>query len=194
MTAETGSEIDERTIRTSRLILRRPVDADIPAITAIANNHRIAQNLASMPHPFGEEDAAQWVARFKHADGKTRGGYMILLRGGEKLIGACGFGPVKDLRLPQLGYWVGEPYWGQGYATEAGWAVIDYVFNKTSIPVLGCGCRVTNHASRRVIDKCGFLYDGLGMMYSRYKDKPVPVLNFSIDRETWEMARSEEAA
>lgn len=194
MTAETGSGIDEQTIRTPRLILRRPADDDVSAIAAMANNHRIAQNLASMPHPFGQEDAADWVARFKDADGIKQGGYVILLSGSEKLIGACGFGPVNDLTLPQLGYWIGEPHWGRGYATEAAWAVIDHVFKNTSISVLGCGCRVTNHASRRVIDKCGFLYEGLGMMYSRYKDKPVPVLNFSIDRNAWEMARSEEAA
>ncbi|TIS45942.1 MAG: GNAT family N-acetyltransferase, partial [Mesorhizobium sp.] len=63
----------------------------------------------------------------------------------------------------ELGYWIGEPYWKRGYATEAAHALVDLAFQKTSIQVLHASTRVINPASRRVIHKCGFQYAGQGM-------------------------------
>jgi RimJ/RimL family protein N-acetyltransferase len=84
----------------------------------------------------------------------------------------------------ELGYWIGEPYWKRGYATEAAHALVDLAFQKTSIQVLHASTRVINPASRRVIHKCGFQYAGQGMLNSIVAGQ-VPVERYRLDRKTW---------
>ena len=63
---------------------------------------------------------------------------------------------------PEIGYWLGVPFWGNGYATEAARALIDHAFGDLGYAVLTAGARVSNPASRRVLEKCGFQWTGIG--------------------------------
>ena len=83
-----------------------------------------------------------------------------------------------------LGYWVGEPHWRRGFATEAAHALVDLAFRATAISVLHASARVINPASRRVIQKCGFQYAGQGMLNSIVAGQ-VPVERYRLDRKTW---------
>ena len=78
------------------------------------------------------------------------------------LIGACGI-DLRDGPTPEIGYWLGVPYWGRGYATEAARAVIDHAFGDLDHEALQAGARVSNPASRRVLEKCGFQWTGVGL-------------------------------
>ena len=89
----------------------------------------------------------------------------------------------------ELGYWIGEPYWRHGYATEAAHALVDLAFRATAIEALNVSCRVINAASRRVIHKCGFQYAGQGMMNS-ISPAQVPIERYRLDRKTWVSLRS----
>lgn len=99
-----------------------------------------------------------------------------------------------DCELPQIGYWIGQPHWGNGYAPEAAQALIDHAFTTTPLVAIGAGCRVANVASRRVIEKCGFQYAGLDMIDSRFEGAVVPIFSFRLTRRIWESLKSWAAA
>ena len=181
--------IERPVLSTERLILRAPRESDIPALVQIADNLHVAQMLARMPHPYGEAEARAFIAM----SGQKQPGasYALTLAGpGPEtgtFIGCAGLN-VKDRGL-ELGYWIGEPYWKHGYATEAAHALVDLAFRSTGIQVLHVSVRVINPASRRVIHKCGFQYAGQGMMNSIVAGQ-VPIERYRLDRKTWESLRS----
>lgn len=177
--------IDCPVLSTRRLILRAPCDSDIPALVQLADNLHVAQMLARMPHPYGEAEARAFIAM----SGQKQPGvsYALTLAGTGTFIGGAGLN-VKDRGL-ELGYWIGEPYWKRGYATEAAHALVDLAFRSTGIQVLHVSARVINPASRRVIHKCGFQYAGQGMMNSIVAGQ-VPIERYRLDRKTWESLRN----
>jgi len=85
----------------------------------------------------------------------------------------------------ELGYWLGVPFWGRGYATEAVRAVIDYGFGALGYEVLHSGARVSNPASRRVLEKCGFQWSGVRLCRIRAINSAAPIDRFRLDRRLW---------
>jgi RimJ/RimL family protein N-acetyltransferase len=140
--------------------------------------------LARMPHPYGEAEARGFIALAQRR--QPGASYALTLADGT-FIGCAGLN-VKDRGL-ELGYWIGEPFWKRGFATEAAHALVDLAFRETRIPVLNVSVRVINPASRRVIHKCGFQYAGQGMMNSIVAGQ-VPVERYRLDRRTWESLRN----
>ncbi|WP_048644844.1 GNAT family N-acetyltransferase [Nitratireductor soli] len=192
MVAE-SEEVESESIRidcpvlvTERLVLRGPREDDVTELVELANNRRLAEMLGRMPHPYRVTDADSFLTRVRTGvmDGCT---YAITLSESGAFIGCAGM----DSRAQglEMGYWIGEPYWGRGYATEAAHALVDLAFRATDIERLNVSCRVTNTASRRVIHKCGFQYAGQGMMDSLVAGK-VPVERYHLDRKTWVSLRS----
>ena len=177
--------IERPVLITERLVMRAPRESDIPALVQIADNLHVAQMLARMPHPYGEAEARAFIA----LSGQKQPGasYALTLAGTGTFIGCAGLN-VKDRGL-ELGYWIGEPYWKRGYATEAAHALVDLAFRSTGIQVLHVSVRVINPASRRVIHKCGFQYAGQGMMNSIVSGQ-VPIERYRLDRKTWESLRN----
>ncbi|WP_321499996.1 GNAT family N-acetyltransferase [Breoghania sp.] len=171
-----------------RVKLDRPTMDDAADIVFLANNRRVAEMLASMPHPYGLAAARNWIESTRNTEPGTAS-YAVRLKSTGRIIGACGyqFGPVGQGREPELGYWIGEPFWGHGYATEAAQAVIDHAFTVAGHDAVTASCRLTNPASRRVIEKCGFQYRGSGVMRSlAHGGAMVPVETYVLDRKTWD--------
>ena len=104
------------------------------------------------------------------------------------VLGACGIRMSE--REPDLGYWLGVPFWGHGYATEAVRAVIDHAFADLDFDALGAGTRVTNPASRRVLEKCGFQWIGVGLTRIRALASSAPVDRFRLERAIWRSLKS----
>ena len=155
---ETLFEAESVALKTERLVLRPPVTADVKAIARLANDRRIAENTARIPHPYQTSDAEGFITGANKSGGEAM--FLITLRD-ETVIGACGI--MLQEQTPELGYWLGVAYWGKGYATEALHAVIDYAFTDLAHESLQAGARVTNPASRRVLEKCGFQWTGVGL-------------------------------
>ena len=146
-----GREFREASIpvlETKRLALRAPCLEDAKTVAMLANDRRIAENTARIPHPYTHADAENFIDKANKAGGETV--FLITLRD-RTIIGACGIATLED--APEVGYWIGAPYWGQGYCTEALHAVIDYAFTDLDHEALNAGARVTNPASRRVLEK-----------------------------------------
>jgi RimJ/RimL family protein N-acetyltransferase len=181
-----GLVIDCPVLITERLVLRPPHEDDIPELALLANNQRLASMLARMPHPYGVEEARAFL-RWTRDPNRSGATYAIALADSGAFIGCAGL-DVRSEGL-ELGYWIGEPYWRHGYATEAAHALVDLAFRATMIDALNVSCRVLNAASRRVIHKCGFQYAGQGMMDSAVAGR-VPIERYRLDRSTWVSLRS----
>lgn len=175
-------------IESARLVLRALSPSDAKAVTALINNRKIAEMTSLIPHPYTLKDAEAWIAgAASPADEALT--LAICLKGKGELIGACGYN-VTEAGTPEIGYWIGEPYWNQGYATEALRAMIDHVFTSTEFETLTAGCRVTNAASRAVLDKCGFQWTGARLFRSRSLQASVPADSFRLTKGTWTALRS----
>ena len=168
-------------LETKRLTLRAPTLKDAKAVAVLANDRRIAENTARIPHPYKLADAENFIAGANKADGET---VFLIVRNG-KIMGACGVA-VADPNAHELGYWLGVPYWGQGFATEALHAVIDFAFSEFEHSALHAGARVTNPASRRVLEKCGFQWTGVGLYRINAIKSSAPIDRFRLERGIWQ--------
>jgi RimJ/RimL family protein N-acetyltransferase len=166
-------------LKTERLVLRGPARGDLANIVALAGDRRVAQNTARIPHPYSVADAEGFIA----SANQKRGEAVFTLELDGALIGICGV----DLRQDgaELGYWLGVPFWGHGYATEAARAVIDYAFAELGHDALQSGARVSNPASRRVLEKCGFQWTGVQLCRIRAINSAAPIDRFRLDRGLW---------
>jgi RimJ/RimL family protein N-acetyltransferase len=189
--AETLREASIPVLETERLVLRAPRLEDMEQIAMLANERRIAENTARIPHPYTLKDAEAFLAAANRSDAERT--FAITLADGT-LIGACGLelreGPGAAGTTPELGIWLGVPYWGRGFATEAVRALIDHAFEDLELEALQAGARVTNPASRRVLEKCGFQWTGVGLYRIRALKSSAPIDRFRLERSIWASLKS----
>jgi 8-oxo-dGTP diphosphatase len=145
-------------IATSRLRLRAFHDADLADLVALVGDWSVAQWLAALPHPYTEEHGRDWIAlvRADHAGGRPLR-FAIALKDDDRLIGCCGLdGATGDGSTETaLGYWLGKPYWGKGYGSEAVTALIDHGLNRLELPSLRAYTDPANAASQKLLLACG---------------------------------------
>ena len=168
-------------LESKRLAMRAPRLEDAKTVAALANDRRIAENTARIPHPYRMADAEGFISSANKASGDAV--FLATLRD-DTVIGACSIVCEED--TPELGYWLGAPYWGKGYATEALHAVVDYAFTDLGHEALQAGARVTNPASRRVLEKCGFQWTGVGLYRIRAINSSAPIDRFRLERGIWQ--------
>jgi RimJ/RimL family protein N-acetyltransferase len=161
-------------LRTARLVLRAPRFQDVRPFAALAGDRRVAENTAYIPSPCSLEQARQWVADaiLQHAT------YVVTVDG--EMVGACCLDGCDG--IPELGYWIGVPFWGCGYGTEAARALIGRAFNALGHKAVTACARVTNPVSRHVLEKCGFQWTGVGLRRIRAIGSSVPVDKFVLER------------
>ncbi len=172
-------EASSHVLETERLALRAPRVEDAGAVAALANDRRIAENTARLPHPYRVADAREWIVGANMQAGER----TFLIEHNGAVIGACGLELRHD--LPEIGYWLGVPYWGKGYATEAVRALIDHAFDELGHDTLVAGARTTNPASRRLLEKCGFQWTGVALQRIRSIRSSAPLDRFRLDRRIW---------
>jgi RimJ/RimL family protein N-acetyltransferase len=183
------SRSDCPVLLSERLVLRAPHVEDIDALAHLANNANVATMVSRMPHPYTVNDAADFVRRANTGEiGKCV--YAITRGDNGHFLGCCGIEPVSEDTV-EIGYWLGQPYWNHGYMTEAAQVLIDMVFRtREMVAQIDARCRVTNIGSRRVIQKCGFQFQGTGMVPCQALGSRVPVEWFRLDRKTWMSLRT----
>ena len=183
---ETPRERSIPVLETARLTLRAPRLGDAKVVATLANDRRIAENTARLPYPYRLADAQEFIARANARAAETL--FVITTRQGA-VIGACGLTAPQD-ETPEIGYWLGVKHWGKGYATEAVRALIDHAFTDLDCDALQSAARVTNPASRRVLEKCGFQWTGAGLNRVRALASSVPIDRFRLDRGLWASLKS----
>ncbi|MFA5955052.1 GNAT family N-acetyltransferase [Hyphomicrobium sp.] len=167
-------------MNTARLNLRTVLHDDAARIAALAGDWDVASMTGRIPFPYSEQAANQWVDGVSEQEEV----FGIDLDGG--LIGICGF-TLDESGDAELGYWIGKPYWGQGYATEAARAVMTHGFSKLGVRRFVCKHLTGNEASARVIQKLGFRYTGTSTGWCEARQCDLPALTYER-RRPWTMA------
>ena len=173
-------------LETARLLLRAPRLDDADALATLANDRHIADNMAVIPHPYSLADAEDYL---RHVGASTTEIAFAITRAHDALIGLCSV-RMEPGKTPEIGYWLGAPYWGHGYATEAARALIDHAFEDIGLERLEAGARVSNPASRRVLEKCGFQWSGVVLQRIRSIASSAPMDRFRLDRGLWTSLKS----
>jgi RimJ/RimL family protein N-acetyltransferase len=146
---------------TERLTLRVYVLSDIPALLPLIGAREVAATTLRIPHPYAESDAIDFIASTEE-DLSTGSSLRlgIFLRERDTLCGGVGLRIEPDRRSAELGYWVGVPYWGKGYATEAARAVVKHGFGTLGLHRIFASHFANNPASARVLRKIGMHHEG----------------------------------
>ncbi|HEX6986895.1 MAG TPA: GNAT family N-acetyltransferase [Planctomycetaceae bacterium] len=133
---------------------------DLPALLRYADNPKVAANLRDrFPHPYTEADARAWLA-FVAADAE---GVHLVIEVAGGFAGTIGLEPQKDVNAgtAEIGYWLGEPFWGRGIATAAVRALTRHALTTLGYRRLFATALMTNAASRRVLEKAGYRLEGV---------------------------------
>lgn len=160
-------------IRSARLRLRRPQVNDVAAIARLAADYAISSMTTRMPFPYAEGDAQAFVQLVGRQD-RRRENTFVIEYADEGVVGALGFHRPPDQPL-EMGYWIGKPFWGRGYASEAAEAALDWLKTDWRRRMVVAGHFADNAASARVLVKAGFLYTGeVQSRHSRARGRAEP--------------------
>ena len=174
------------TLTTGRLKLRPFSLDDAPAVRKLAGSPAIADTTLNIPHPYGEGMAEAWIAthpeKYEKGEGAT---FAIVRRADGALLGAIGIHPREAHSRAEIGYWIGEPYWGQGIATEAARAVVDYGFGTLGLNRIYAFHFGRNPASGRVMQKLGMRHEGVLRRHIRKGEQYEDLVTYGILREEW---------
>lgn len=157
-------------LTTQRLILRPVTPGDVPRIVELAGDAAVAEMTGAIPHPLTVADVEAWLAS-SQSGGHT---FAITRQDDREFLGVVSLSLAKESgvkesgvkesgRPPYLGYWVGRPYWGQGFATEAVRRVLRFAFGEMKLSEIEAGVFPGNDASIKVLTQTGFRETGHGM-------------------------------
>ena len=148
-------------LTTERLLLRPFALADAPIVQQLAGDEAIASTTGTIPHPYEDGMAEEWIGThpkaFEEGEGVV---FAITLCEDKTLIGAIGLTIERDHERAELGYWIGKPYWGNGYCTEAARAVVQFGFEDLELNRIYATHFARNPASGRVMAKTGMTREG----------------------------------
>ena len=150
---------------------------DAGRISLLAGDYDVASMTGTIPHPYSEAMAADWIAS---AIGGEEVVFTVLRSG--MLIGCTGYRAFGEDHA-ELGYWIGKPYWGQGYASEAARALILHAFERDGFDYLNVGHFTDNPASARVIAKFGFVPQGRQVRDCAARGVKAHCLVYRLDRQ-----------
>ena len=146
-------------LETERLVLRPWREGDEPSLVRHANNRKVSINLRDhFPYPYTHDDARAWIGRCKTA---TQPHQTFAIEHGGEAIGGIGLQPLSDVSryTAEVGYWLGEEHWGQGFATEALRRLTDYAFENLQYERLEAWVFATNPVSCKVLEKAGYEHE-----------------------------------
>jgi [ribosomal protein S5]-alanine N-acetyltransferase len=182
----------QATLQSTRLILRPFEMADAEDVQRLAGDRAIADTTLEIPHPYEDGMAEEWIS--KHRE-KLKAGeaavFAIVLRESNELIGAMGLEIVRRFERAELGYWIGKPYWGNDYATEAGQAVLEYGFSALDLNRIHGHHFRRNPASGRVMRRLGMIHEGYARQHIKKWDKFEDIELYGLLREEWQKRKAE---
>jgi len=149
------------TLQTERLILREFPLEDVPEVQRLAGAYEIARMTLLIPHPYEDGMAEEWIASLRPSyEAGEQVTFAVVLREVGDLIGCIGMGLNARDNSGELGYWIGVPYWGRGYCTEAAREMVRYGFEVLGLHRIYANHFGSNLASGRVMQKLGMSYEG----------------------------------
>lgn len=179
-------ESKQPTLRTERLLLRPFRAADAADVRRLAGAREIALGTLNVPHPYPEGEAERWIGT--HQGGYERGemaSFAITLSLTGELLGALGLKAEQAHERAELGYWVGVPYWRQGFCTEAARAVLDFGFRDMRLNRIHAHHFVDNPGSGGVLRRIGMRYEGRLRQHIRKEGEWKDLDAYALLRSEW---------
>jgi RimJ/RimL family protein N-acetyltransferase len=178
-----------KSIRTQRLLLRPLRADDGEAVFAQFANWEVIRWLSSPPWPYTREDARSFL-EVCDRNAADEAAELAIIRDGS-LIGGIGVRvwPARRVQRgpgPFVGYWLGQPHWGNGYMTEAARGVLAWIFAAHACDTIYSGVFAGNAASLRVQEKLGFVRDGETTLYAKPRAGDFPHINTKLTRSAFE--------
>ena len=149
-------------LETERLILRPIEETDVPALFPLINDADVARNLMKVPHPYPEEEYVPFIRKVREAmQRREQFDMAIVLKETGLPVGSCAIEDISwEHMRGEIGYWLGQKYWGQGYMTEAVRRMAQFAFEELGFQRLHAYCFTWNAGSIRVLEKTGFRREG----------------------------------
>jgi len=170
---------------TPRLLLRPFLHSDAPRLAELAGDRAIADTMISIPHPFPQGLAAEWIAQ-RNRPTTSQITFAICQRNDRSLVGSISTVAIdQEHAIGELSFWVGRPYWGLGIASEAGAAMVKQAFQTIMLNRLQAYYMVRNPASARVLEHLGFRPEGLLRQRVRKWDVFEDVMICGLVRTDW---------
>jgi len=173
------------TLETARLRLRPYGEADIAELVPLIGAREIAANAMRIEHPYTEQHAREFIVRTR-SDDEVR--LAVTLSSDGCLCGGVGLRLEPEHDRTELGYWIGVPYWGRGYATEAARAMVDYGFKALKLNRIFAAHFGHNLASGRILVKLGMRYEGCQRENIRKWDQFVDSELYGMLRQEWQIS------
>jgi ribosomal-protein-alanine N-acetyltransferase len=171
------------TLETARLRLRPYTGADIPDLLRLIGTREVAATTLRIAHPYTEQDARDFLQLSKDPDKLW---LAITLRSDGRQIGGIGLRMDQQHQHAELGYWLGVPFWGHGYATEAAREILRYGFETLALHRIFASHFKHNPASGRILTKIGMKYEGCQREHLRKWDQFVDSELYGILCREWE--------
>lgn len=162
-------------LKTARLTLRPFRLGDASRFVALAGNLAVARMTSDIPHPLHIWQCRRWLRQ-------ARGEVRFAVEHEEQVIGGVGYFCHRT-RVGELGFWLGEQYWGKGLATEASRAVVEYGFTAGHLEALTSANFIDNPASGRILTKLGFTANGRMRTISIARGHEVDCTLWRLERE-----------
>lgn len=178
--------MEQPILATTRLVLRPFQASDARAVQHLAGAAAVAEMTLNIPHPYRDGAAEAWIATHRPAWDAGVGAAFAVATQDDELRGAIGLQLTSEHRRGELGYWIGQPYWGQGLATEAVQRVVQFAFETLALNRVQASHLPRNPASGRVMQKVGMTREGLHreryLKDGRFED----VIEYAILRRDWD--------
>ena len=161
-------------LHTKNLIIKKPSEKHLKSLIKELNNWNISKWLIEVPYPYTVDDAKYWLKKSKQDEYS----FNIYLK--NKLIGGLSLTNQRENSKWELGYWIGEEYWGNGYAIEACENLISYFFSNTNNSIIYASHMKDNIKSKKIIIKLGFNLVSSGKKFSISRNEMVEDLNYEL--------------
>ena len=170
------------TITTERLLLRPWRVADAERVFEYASEWDLARMTSSIPHPYTRAMADAYV----RGETTSTSEIAYAIDDGAGIVGAVG---LKQAGAPELGYWIGAPHRGKGYAGEAAAALCDMAFTSLGATTIEACVFTDNPTSAKVLERLGFRHAYDCVDDSRARGEKVPSAHYALTRADWEALR-----
>lgn len=178
--------VDHWQLQTKRLLLRPFREEDASEVQRLAGSVEVADTTLLIPHPYPDGAAEGFIAstRADWENGEQCVFAITLISSGE-LCGSMGLKVSPKHERGELGYWIGTPFWNQGYCTEAARAVLEFAFKKLNLNIVVAHHFVRNPASGRVLQKLGMKYEGRLRQHVKKGERFEDLECYSILKTEW---------
>lgn len=152
----------------------------------LAGAWEVADGTLAIPHPYEDGMAEEWITGQQGEREADEALVLAVIHPEEGLVGTVGLSPVPEHERAEMGYWIGTPYWGRGFATEAVRIVLTWAFQECGLRRVEAFCYPGNPASARVLEKVGMTLEGRLRARVLRWNEPRDLLAYGVLADEWD--------